>query len=415
MSLLGTVSGAYAGIEVLTGCMTLYQLGISSFGITHRSKNIQHDPQKRFALLVPCHNEEMVLAPLLESLLAQKYPTELYDVHVVADNCTDATAALARSHGVWVHERTDASARGKGYAVQWVIEQLRSNFDPYDAIILFDADNIVDAMFVRYMNEYLCRGSRVIQGYLDVKNPYDSWVSVSLAVTYWFDNRLSQNARANLGLPCSLGGTGLCIAWSLLDEMGWHATGLTEDLEFGVRCVKRGIRPTWAHEARVFDEKPTELIPSFRQRLRWQQGHFLCAKQYMLSLLTESIRERNFAKFDTALYLFQPMRSLILFLVAIVLFAYHFSNPTGVEGRELHHFVPSSAWLTVNVLLFVQIPFALILERVNWRAYFGLFLLPIFLWTWGPVTLHAFFTKTNRNWYHTAHKRAIRLDEIQSD
>ena len=134
----------------------------------------------------------------------------------------------------------------------------------------------------------------------------------------------------------------------------------------------------------------------------------------MIPLLKQGIAERNLLKFDTGMYLFQPMRSLILFIVAIVMFLFQYALPQPAMAAAVFHFVPSAVWLTLNIVLFLEIPLALLLERVNWRAYFGLILLPLFLWTWGPVTLQAYFTKTNRKWYHTVHRRAIRLDEMSS-
>ncbi|WAH35112.1 glycosyltransferase family 2 protein [Alicyclobacillus dauci] len=415
MSLVyGVLNGLYSIMQIITGAIAIYQLALSVFGFWVKKEKIIHGPTKRFAVIVPAHNEERVVGPLIDSLTSQHYPSELFDIHLIADNCTDHTADVGRMHGAIVHERTNNEEQGKGYAIEWILQQIVASGERYDAIVMFDADNLVDPEFLNIMNDKLCRGNKVIQGYLGVKNPFDTWVSVSLAITYWFDNRMWQKARQNLGISCALGGTGLCIDYPLLQEMGWKATGLTEDLEFGVRCVNRGIIPMWAHEAKVYDEKPTSFMASFRQRLRWQQGHFQCAKEHMVPLLKDGIRERNLAKFDTGIYLFQPMRSMILFVAAMVMFVVQYVMPKQAIDTSSWQLMPTSVWVTVNVLLFAQMPIAMLLERVNWRAYFGLITLPFFLWTWGPVTLQAYFTRSNRKWYHTAHKRAIRLDQLKS-
>lgn len=407
-----TLSTFYGILQLITGALTLYQLALSVYGFRHRKEPVVHEPQKRFAVVIPGHNEERVIGPLIESVFAQKYPRTLFDVHVVADNCTDHTADVAAMHGAVVHVRTDLEKRGKGYTIQWVIERLTSLDTHYDAIVMFDADNLVDPQFLSIMNDKLCRGNRVIQGYLATKNPFDTWVSVSLAISYWFDNRMWQEARQNLGLSCTLGGTGLCIDFELLKEVGWKATGLTEDLEFGVRCVNMGIIPVWAYSAIVYDEKPTSFRASFLQRLRWQQGHFQCSKEFLLPLFRDGVMQRNFAKFDLAVYLFQPMRSLLLFVAAMILFLMHYAVPKQAATHHFGQFMPTNVWIILNLLLFLQMPLALLLERVNWRAYFGLAVLPFFLWTWGPVTFQAYFTRNNRRWYHTVHKRSIRLDQM---
>ncbi|MCL6444737.1 MAG: glycosyltransferase family 2 protein [Alicyclobacillus sp.] len=403
----------YVIMQVFTGVIGVYQIVMSLFGIWHRKQPLKFDPSKRFAVIIPAHNEERVIGPLIDSLNAQQYPRELYDIHVIADNCTDHTREVALRHGARVHVRRNTEKRGKGFGIEWMLERLWAMGEQYDAVVMFDADNLVAPDFLRIMNDKLCAGHKVIQGYLGVKNPFDTWVSVSMGISYWYSNRMWQNARQNLGLSCSLGGTGLCIDMALLKEMGWGATGLTEDLEFGVRCVERGILPIWAHDAKVYDEKPTTLLASARQRLRWMQGHFHCAHKHMLPLLKAGILERNFAKFDAGIYLFQPMRFLILFLTSLMM-VLQVSGPHPSLFSHVTSLLPTDFWVAVNVFLYLQMPLALFLERVNWRAYFGLILLPFFLWTWGPVTFQAYFTKTNRKWSHTVHKRAIRLDQIRS-
>ncbi|GLG01369.1 glycosyl transferase family 2 [Alicyclobacillus hesperidum subsp. aegles] len=403
----------YGALKLITGIVAVYQLVLSLYGLWHRKQAISHAPKKRFAVIIPAHNEERVVGPLIDSIKQQTYPDHLFDIHLIADNCTDHTADVARMHGATVHLRENASDQGKGYAIEWMLNRLKKMKAEYDAIVMFDADNLVDPEFLAMMNDHLCRGDRVIQGYLDTKNPFDTWISVSLALSYWFDNRLWQYARRKLGLSCTLGGTGLCIDYTLLQEMGWKATGLTEDLEFGIRCVRRGIIPVWAHDAKVYDEKPTGFHASFRQRLRWQQGHFQCAKEHMIPMFIQGIRERNLAKIDMAVYLFQPMRSMLLFVGAMLMFALQYAAPEQTGTVSAAATFATDLWVAVNLLLFLEIPLALILERVNWRAYFGLALLPFFLWTWGPVTLQAYFTRSNRKWYHTVHKRAIRLDQLR--
>lgn len=403
----------YTIVQILTLLIALYQFAISIFGFKHHKETPQQAPSKRFAIVVPAHNEERVVGPLLDSIKALRYPDALYDIHLIADNCTDHTADVARMHGATVHERVNHDDVGKGFAIEWMIEKLAKHHEPYDAMVIFDADNLVHPDFLSIMNDKLLAGHRVIQGYLGVKNPFDTWVSVSLAISYWYDNRMFQHARSNIGLACSLGGTGLCIDFPLLQEMGWEATGLTEDLEFGVRCVERGIVPVWAHDAKVYDEKPTSFMASHHQRLRWQQGHFHSMKHRMMSLAKAGIRERSFMKLDVAIFLFQPMRALIVFIMSIMLFVFNEPLLDNLFGLHVHQLIPSPIWIAISAILFLEIPFALLLERMNWRAFFGLALLPIFLWTWGPVTAQAYFTRGNRKWYHTVHKRAIRLDQVQ--
>ncbi len=407
------LDGAFIAMQAITGLIGAYQVVLSVFGLIHRRQPICFEPKKRFAVLIAAHNEASVIAPLLENLKRMEYPSQLYDVYVIADNCTDDTARIARAHGVMVAERFSEEERGKGFAIRWMLDRLRKSDRAYDAVVMFDADNLAATNFLRVMNDRLMAGKKVIQGYLDIKNPYDSWVSISMAISYWYTNRMWQLARYNLGLSCALGGTGLCIDMPLLKRLGWEATGLTEDVEFGAKCVSEGIYPVWAHDARVYDEKPIAIIASMRQRLRWMQGHFNCAQQYMLPLLSASAQERSLAKLDAAIYLFQPMRFLILFFTGFMLL-FQMTAPNSWAVSVATELLPTWFWAAVNIFILVQMPLAMVLDRIPWRAYLGLPLFPFFMITWFPVTLMALVTRRNRVWKHTVHTRAIQFDELRS-
>jgi len=407
------LDGCFIAMQAVTGLIGLYQVVLSFFGLYNRKRPIRHTPAKRFAVLVAAHNEEAVIAPLLQNLKRMEYPADLFDIYVIADNCSDHTAHIAREHGVYAAERTSETDRGKGYAIRWMLDRLAEGDREYDAVVMFDADNLVATNFLRVMNDRLLDGKKVIQGYLDIKNPFDSWVSISMAISYWYTNRMWQLARYNLGLSCALGGTGLCIDMPLLQRLGWEATGLTEDVEFGARCVSIGIYPVWAHDARVFDEKPIALRASMRQRLRWMQGHFNCAQHYMLPLLAASLRERNLAKLDAAIYLFQPMRFLILFFTGFML-VFQAALPGSSAIASATELLPTWFWAAVNIFVLLQMPLAMLIDRVNWKAYLGLPLFPFFMMTWFPVTSMALFTRNNRVWKHTVHSRAISFDDLRS-
>lgn len=403
----------FIALQALTAIFGAYQIVFSLFGLSYRKHRITTAPSKRFAVLVAAHNEANVLSPLLENLLHLDYPSELYDVYVIADNCTDDTASIARAHGVRVAQRNTVDQHGKGYAIRWMLDRLQAGSRSYDAVVMFDADNLVSENFLRVMNDRLSNGKRVIQGYLDSKNPYDSWVTVSMAISYWYTNRMWQLARRNLGLSCALGGTGLCIDMTLLQELGWDATGLAEDTEFGAKCVGLGIYPEWAHEARIYDEKPVTLRASMRQRLRWMQGHFACAETYASRLIVASVRERNLAKLDAAVYLFQPASFLVIFLTGFMLY-WQVTAPSTALFASVAHLLPTWFWILVNLFVVIQMPLAMILERVNWRGFLGLPLFPFFMMTWFPVTLIALFTRHNKTWAHTKHSRALSLHQVRS-
>lgn len=399
-------------IQVLLACLGLYQAFFLLYGLKRKKQKQTHAPQKSFAVLVAAHNEEMVVGALIENLKKLDYPKELYDVFVIADNCTDRTAEISRLLGVQACERHNPNLRGKGYAIEWMLRELWKKPRQYDSVVILDADNLVSSDFLIHMNNDLCNGHKVIQAYLDTKNPADSWVTAAYGITYWFCNRLWQLPRTNLGLANFLGGTGMTFDSALLKEMGWGATSLVEDLEFTVRCVQRGIKPTFNYEARVYDEKPLTFKASARQRLRWMQGHFDVARRYFLPLMWQGIKERSWAKIDTAIYTFNVYNVLFAFVFSAVLWV-----DLVIPGREhftsLYMHVPGWLLYCMLVLAVVQFPLAMALEKVkSWKMYAYLLVYPLFLVSWWPITFYAFFTQNNKQWSHTKHTRVIRMEDV---
>jgi cellulose synthase/poly-beta-1,6-N-acetylglucosamine synthase-like glycosyltransferase len=403
------IEGLFIGFSTTIGVVSTYQTLVSCAGLFRKKESITHKPEKTFAVLVAAHNESAVIGPLIENLKQLDYPKEMYDIFVICDNCTDNTAEIVRKHGVYACERFDSTKRGKGFAIEWMLDNLWGMERQYDAVVMFDADNLVEKNFLLAMNDRLCKGARVIQAFLDSKNPFDSWITLSYAVTYWFTNRMWQLARHNLGLPNTLGGTGLCIESNLLKEMGWGATSLTEDLEFATRCIERGIYPTWCHDTKVYDEKPIDLKASMRQRLRWMQGHYDVAGRYIGSVIKSGLKARRLGMLDAAFYLFQPMYVLIVTLMSLLFIGRIFDW----QSMPMVNILPE--WMVYgSTAIFYLLPIlALLLERVPLKAYVGLLLLPIFFLTWLPIFFYAFFTKNNQEWSHTVHTRAIRIEEMQ--
>ncbi|MEI7027234.1 glycosyltransferase family 2 protein [Paenibacillus sp. y28] len=401
-------------VQALLALLGGYQLFLTFFGWRRNKASMQHSPQKRFAILVAAHNEEQVVGALLENLKKLDYPKELYDVLVICDNCTDRTADITRELGAIACERSNPTLRGKGYAIEWMLKQLWKMPKAYDGVVILDADNLVNPDFLQHMNNDLCSGKRVIQAYLDTKNPHDSWITEAYAITYWYCNRLWQNPRTNLGLANFLGGTGMCFEAALLKEMGWGATSLVEDLEFTVRCVQRGINPYFNYEAKVYDEKPLTFRASARQRLRWMQGHFEVARRYFFPLMWQGLKERSWAKIDTAIYSLNVYNVLFSFIFSAILWGDALMPGTN-HFTSLYEHVPQGLVATLTIVIYLQFPLALLLENVrSWKTYLSLIMFPLYLLSWYPITLHAFFTQNNKQWSHTQHTRVIRLEDVQS-
>ena len=213
-----------------------YQIVVSFCSLIKlKDKKLLIEKDHKFMAVIPAHNEEAVIKNLVDSLQEQDYPRELYDIYVIADNCNDNTAKIAKDAGAIVLKRFDEEHKTKGFALNWFLQQKIEEDADYDALCVFDADNIVDKNFLKNMNKKLCQGEEVVQGYRDIKNPTDSWISSGYAIFYWMMHRFYHLARYNLGLSPLLNGTGFMVKFDLLKPDGWQTETLTEDIEFSLK------------------------------------------------------------------------------------------------------------------------------------------------------------------------------------
>lgn len=396
----------------------LYQLGVSLAGLKPPARRLptlgQH--HHRFALVTAAHNEADVIRPHVENLLSLQYPRDMYQVYIIADNCTDETARIARSAGAIVLERHNLTQRGKGYALEWFFSDfLRTDAGKFDAVCLFDADNLVSSDFLTHMNHELSQGHQCVQAYIDSKNPLDSWVSACYSIAFWSHSRLYQTSRHRLGLSGYLGGTGMCISVNLLKEHGWNAYSLTEDLEFTVKVVRAGMRVHWCYEARVYDEKPVALSATWKQRLRWMKGHWQLCGDHAWPLLKESVRHLSFRRLDVAIHLMHPLMQITSALLMAL------GAVQGVmlaQGKTLLTlpwltWLPTPVWAGFAVVGYLWPLVGMLLERVPLRAYLYYPIYIPYAFSWIPISIVAFFRRKNRTWSHTKHTRSMRLDELQ--
>ena len=248
----------------------VYQFIISVTSlIKFKEKPLLIDKKHRFIIALPANNEETVIGNLIKSLKMQDYDKDLFDIYVIADNCTDNTAKIARENGAIVYERFDETKKTKGYALNWFLSKMKVKKDDYEALLVFDADNIVDKNFLNVMNKKLCQGEVLVQGYRDIKNPTDTWVSGGYAIFYWTMNRLYHLARYNMGLSPLINGTAFMVKWDMLIDEGWNTKTLTEDIEFALINISKGVKLGWAKDAIVYDEQPLTFKQSWKQRERW--------------------------------------------------------------------------------------------------------------------------------------------------
>ena len=392
----------------------LYQIMISLCSLVKiKDRPLKLDKKHRFMAIIPAHNEEAVIANLVESLKKQNYEKELYDIYVIADNCTDNTAKVAKEAGAIVYERFDKTKKTKGYALNWFLQQKIEEDAPYDALFVFDADNIVHPDFIKNMNKKLCQGEEVVQGYRDIKNPTDSWITAGYAIFYWTMHRFYHLARYNLGLSPLLNGTGFMVKFDVVKPQGWDTKTLTEDIEFSLQRIIKGKRLGWATDAIVYDEQPVGFKQSWSQRSRWTVGHIQCIKEYTKQLAVAVKEHKTMMNFDGFLYI---IGSIPMFIITLILLATNFLVYAGNGMTDLELIENIVKYLVPTFLLpiFTAVIVMLLDRRPIKPMLKGLACYPLFMGSWLLINFKCLF-KRETTWEKINHVRNIRIDDVEEE
>ena len=279
----------------------------------------------KYAVLIAARNEEVVIGNLIESIKDQKYDSSLVTVFVVADNCTDKTAEIARSLGATVYERFNKERVGKGYAMEYLLDRINTDYgwDSFDGYFVFDADNVLDENYIAEMNKTFSQGYSIVTGYRNSKNYGDNWISAGYGLWFLRESQYLNRSRMCLGTSSSIGGTGFMFSREILkNNGGWKFFLLTEDLEFTIKTIIDKERIGYCEKAMLFDEKPTSFRQSWRQRLRWSKGFLQVLRHYGKDLFCGIFRHRGFACYDMFMAIFPAvvitLTSLIVNSVFII-------------------------------------------------------------------------------------------------
>ncbi len=261
-------------VQGLLSLLLCYFPVYTVFGFFATRKFNKTEKRHRYAFLVAARNEEAVVGNLIESIRKQDYPAELLTVFVVADNCTDGTADKAREYGAVCYERFDNERRTKGYALEFLVDNIHRDYgkDAFDGYFIFDADNLLAPDYVSRMNEAFDEGEKIVTSYRHTKNFDDNWISASYGLHWLRTVRCEHRARSLFHLATRIQGTGILLHEELLRD-GWHYTSLTEDRQLCAHAVGDGYRISFQYDAVFYDEQPTDLRIAFRQRLRWAKGN----------------------------------------------------------------------------------------------------------------------------------------------
>jgi cellulose synthase/poly-beta-1,6-N-acetylglucosamine synthase-like glycosyltransferase len=308
--LWGALWFPYYALAVTTAAFVFYYWFFALSFLLRRRPCIPEAPaSKRFLIVIPAHNEEAVLAKALDSVYRSTYPRVLYEVLVIADNCHDATAEIARKKGAQTLRRYDDVNRGKGHALRWAFD--RVEFGAYDAVVVADADTVLDERFLAVMNAYLRAGYQVIQGNNGMSNPGDNPLTELIYVTNVLKNQLFNEAKHKLGLSVSLMGTGMCFDTRVIRQHGWTAFSVGEDWEYSAILSESGTQITFAPEAKTYAEEARSFSQAFGQRLRWAVGKLEVSWRFGLVALIRAVISGDLRRIDAALNVLVPNYSLL--------------------------------------------------------------------------------------------------------
>ncbi|MBD3615438.1 MAG: glycosyltransferase family 2 protein [Gracilimonas sp.] len=293
----------------ICGFFMLYLAILSILAYKERDiKSLQAQTKKKFVIVVPAYNEADTIARTLQNLLDVDYPADKFDVLVIADNCTDNTAEIAKKEGTKVMIRNNPEKRGKGYALRYCFDKMLQNKKkyPYDAVVVVDADSIVTENLLRVMNKYSEGGGKVIQGYLTVDSKPNVWTSEIIRIGFALYNYVRPLARRALGYPAGLRGNGMCFSMDVLEEIPWDAYSLTEDLEYGLKLLLHDVNVVFAPEAIGYNVVPEDAKNAESQRERWEIGRYPVLKKYFGKLFLTALKRRSFKILDTLIDLVTP-------------------------------------------------------------------------------------------------------------
>ena len=264
----------YNSIGSILSIMLIYKTAYWIIGFFFTRKFKPAKKKHKYGILIAARNEEKVIGNLLDSINKQDYPKKLITIFVVADNCTDATATIARKHGAICYERFNNKDKTKGFAIKYLCEKIEEDYGrmSYEGYFIFDADNLLKKDYISRMNDSFDEGCKIICSYRNTKNFDENWIASTYALHWLRSIRCNHRARSVLRLATNIQGTGFLFTNEIIKD-GWKYTSLTEDRALTADAVAQGYQITYNNDAEFFDEQPISLKVALRQRLRWSRGH----------------------------------------------------------------------------------------------------------------------------------------------
>ena len=379
-----------------------------------------------YGIIISARNEEKVIGHLLDSIRLQDYDQSLLRVFVVADNCSDGTAKICREKGATVYERHEPEKARKGWALEYLFEQIDRDFgiESFDAYLFFDADNLLAKNFITEINKAFDQCGDIAVGYRNTKNFDTNFISAAYGFHFYQSTMYMHRPRNFFGLSTHIAGTGYAVASRILKD-GWHWTCLTEDTQFCLTQIAEGRKVQYCESAEFFDEQPYTVPVMVRQRLRWVKGRLTCFFLIFPKLIRGMFRcpERKFSCYDMFFYILpNAVISVIGSVVSLAVFAVTGIMASGLSGFLLTG-VPEAipglltslagSWLSLAALGLILA----LRERPHIRCSTGKLIFYALLWPFfdliGPfIALASLFMRVR--WKPIRHDQDIAIGELEA-
>lgn len=406
-------------IFILFTAFYFYQFIYIFVGLFGKSNALTAKRNHRYAVVIAARNESAVISQLINSIKKQKYPSELVDIYVVADNCTDDTAQVAREAGAYVFERFNRQYVGKGYALDYAFKSIINSDEKYEGYFILDADNLLDENYIAEMNKVFDNGYKIVTSYRNSKNYDTNWLSAGYSLWFLREARYLNNSRMMLNTGCAVSGTGFMVSNEIIRKNnGWKHHLLTEDIEFSVDNAIHGEKIGYCGSAVLYDEQPYLFEQSWHQRLRWAKGFYQVFAKYGMDLFKGAFIKRSFYCYDM-LVTISPALFLSLLSVGI--------NTTFLTVGIINiGTTPAIIEATSSAILMSCINSYMVLFAIGmittiseWKQINStplkkikyMFTFPIFIFTYIPISIVALFRKIE--WKPITHSIAKSIEEVR--
>lgn len=354
------------------------------------------------AVIIPAHNEALEIENTIRNIKACRYPEDARVIVVIADNCEDETASLARSVGAVAVERNDPSNRGKGQALDWFFKTQGEIYGRYDMVAIIDADTVAHPDFLSEISLSLSSPDvKVMQGYYGVSNPEDNWRTALSSAALNVFHHVRPAGRNRIGGTAGLKGNGMAFRTDILKSYGWPAYSIVEDIEFSMILLQDGILVHYNPDAIVYGEMATEKKQAETQRKRWEGGRFEVFKKYGLPLLRMCFKDKKRVQYlDGFMELFTPPLSLLVMGQLLFFVVSAFMYPA---------LFALSVYCLLGTVFYVFS--GLILKKASFYVWKCLFSAPFFILWKIPIYLKIMKKGDQNTWERTQRKSELEKKE----